>query len=277
MTNSLIAVHGATGAQGAPVVRRLLADGYSVRAIARQPRGLPAKAEPVAADLLDPAALAAAYAGVDAVVVQLPLVVDQTAVAQAESVLAALEKAGVPQVVCNVGGPVPEDPVGVPFVDARVLLRLRLPEIVPSVSVVGPVATYQENLVAPWSVPLVAAGEVVYPLPAEAPIPWVAAADVAAAIAELIVAPEPVRAVAGPEDLTGPQVAAALTQAVGIPVRWRTLTPAEFEKLLRPHLGDAVAAAMAAGYENPPAAPDLAVVRRGPTSLREWAARQAWR
>jgi len=37
----LIAVHGATGTQGAPVVRRLLADGHRVRAIGRDPEGDP--------------------------------------------------------------------------------------------------------------------------------------------------------------------------------------------------------------------------------------------
>lgn len=277
MTNALIAVHGATGTQGAPVVRHLVAAGYSVRAIARRPAGHSAGVEPAAADLLDTEALARAYAGVHAVVAQLPLIVDQTAIEQAESVLSALEKAGVERVVFNIGGPVSEHPIGVPFVDARVLLHTRLPDVVATASTVGPVATYQENLAAPWSASLVAQGEVVYPLPAEAPIPWVTTEDVAAVITELIANPAPVVAVAGPEDLTGPQVAAALSAALERQVSWRTLTPAEFETLLRPHLGDAVAAGMAAGYETPPPAPDPAVIRRGPTTLKQWAARQNWR
>ena len=279
MTSSLVvAVHGATGTQGAPVVRRLLAAGHSVRAIARDPGRLPAGAAPAAADLLDTEALIAAYTGVDAAVVQLPLVVDHSAMAQAESVLAALGKAGVPRVVFNVGGPMPHGPVGVPFLDARNLLRVHLPEVVATVSLVGPLATYQENLAAPWSAPLVAAGEVVYPLPAEAPIAWLAVDDLADVIAELVTQPAPVAVavLAGPEDLTGPQVAAELSAVVGRPVRWRTLTPPEFADLLRPHLGDAVAAGMAAGYEAPPPAPDPAVIRRGSTTLRAWAARQPW-
>ena len=56
MTPMTIAVHGATGSQGAPVASVLSAAGHTVRALSR-----------ANADLLDPAALAAAYAGADAV------------------------------------------------------------------------------------------------------------------------------------------------------------------------------------------------------------------
>lgn len=284
MTTRLIAVHGATGAQGAPVVRHLLSSGHRVRAIARNPRGLPVGAEPITADLRDTEALAAAYTDVHAVVVQLPLVFDATATAQAESVLAAVEKAGVARVVFNPGGPVPDRPVDAPFVDARVLLRSRLSEVVATVSLVAPAAVYYDNLVGPWSAPLVAAGTVPYPLPAEAPVPWVASDDVAAVIAEMSTqdTPASLKLVAGPEDLTGAEVAAGLTAALDRPIRWRTITPHEYEQLLRPHLDDGVAAGIAAAYEPAPvgvaaaAGPDPTTVRRGPTSLREWAVQQRW-
>jgi uncharacterized protein YbjT (DUF2867 family) len=271
-----IAVHGATGTQGSAVVRRLIDEGHEVRAIARNPRD----PQGVAADLQDVEALAAAYAGVDAVVLQLPLVFEAKAMAQAESVLQALGKAGVPRVVLNPGGSVPpKEPIGVPFVDARVLLWTELPNVVADVALVGPVATYAENLAAPWSAPLVAAGEVHYPLPAEAPIPWVTVDDVAAAIAERATeAGATVQLIAGPADLTGAQVAEEIGAVIGSDVRWRTIATAEYEQLLRPYLGATTAAGIAASYEpsTPGPNPDSAMIRRGTTTLRQWAIQQHW-
>jgi uncharacterized protein YbjT (DUF2867 family) len=269
--NSLkIAVHGATGSQGSAVVRQLLDTGNDVRAIARNSAG----PHGVAADLSDVDSLVAAYTDADAVVLQLPLVFNESAVTQARSALAALEKAAVPRVVFNTNGGIPDAPIGVPFVDARALLRTELPNVVETVAIVAPAATYAENLAAPWSAPLIAAGEVVYPLPADAPIPWVVTADVAAVIAESLIAPTPtpVQLIAGPADLTGPDVAAALGESV----RWRTITPRAYAELLRPYLGAEAAVGIAASYENPPPAPDPATVLRGPTSLRDWATGRNW-
>lgn len=268
MRSSTIAVHGATGTQGAPVVRHLLGHGHTVRAVTRR----------AGADLTDVQAMTDAYRNVDAVVLQLPLVFDDTAVRQAEAVLAALGKAGVPRVVFNTSGGLPESPVGVPFVDARALLRTELPSVVGTVAVLAPAATYAENLSAAWSAPLVAAGEVRYPVPAQAPIPWVAAADVAAVVADLVTAddPTPAQLLAGPEDLVGDEVAARLSHAVRRPVQWRTITPAEYEDMLAPHLGPAAAAGVAASYAAPSPAPDPTLIRRGTTTLEEWARRQPW-
>jgi uncharacterized protein YbjT (DUF2867 family) len=268
MKSSTIAVHGATGTQGRPVVRRLLDQGHTVRALTR-------RAGP---DLTDVHALIETYRDVDAVVLQLPLVFDHTAVRQAEAVLAALGKAGVPRVVFNTSGGLPDAPVGVPFVDARALLRTQLPSVVDTVAVLAPAATYAENLSAAWSAPLVAAGEVRYPLPVQAPIPWVTTEDVAAAVAELVTAedPTPAQLLAGPEDLIGTEVAARLSNALGRPVEWHTITPAEYEDMLIPHLGPAAAAGIAGSYATPAPAPDPTLIRRGTTTLDEWARNQQW-
>ncbi|MCE7003001.1 NAD(P)H-binding protein [Kibdelosporangium philippinense] len=274
MTSLKIAVYGATGAQGSAVVQNLLDVGHVVRAVARKP-GTIAGVESVAADLADVDALVEGYTGVDGVVLQLPMVFDETAFIQARTVLAALGKAKVPRVVFNQGGALPDEPVGMPYVDARVLMSAGLPDVVETVAITGPVLTYMENLAAPWSTPLIDAGEVVYPLPGELPVPWVAASDVAAVIVDLLVqdAPPSVRVVAGPEDLTGDQVAAVL----GSSVRWRTITPAEYGELLRPIAGSEAAEGIAALYANPVAPPDQAIVLRGTTTLKQWADRQIWR
>ncbi|MEV0202229.1 hypothetical protein [Nonomuraea sp. NPDC050691] len=149
----------------------------------------PPGAAPVLADLSRPDSLAAAYAGAAAVVVQLPLVfAADAAMPQAEAVLDALKTARVPRAVFNAGGPPPAAPIGVPFVDARALLVAELPSVVDVAGVTGPAFTYMENLAAPWSLPRLLTGEIVYPLPAELPVPWLALDDLAAAIAALIAA-----------------------------------------------------------------------------------------
>ena len=72
MSKKIIAVTGATGAQGGGLVRAILADPrgeFAVRAITRKPSGDAARAlaqqgvEVVAADLDDPASVEKAFAG----------------------------------------------------------------------------------------------------------------------------------------------------------------------------------------------------------------------
>jgi uncharacterized protein YbjT (DUF2867 family) len=281
MSETTVVVHGATGTQGAAIVRRLRAAGHRIRSVARNPRaGADPAVEPFPADLLDLDALVAAYAGADVVVIQLPLNFAADAVRQADTALAALAKAGVPRAVFNTGGGVPPtDPVGVPFVDARVRLAARLPGSVPVTSVVGPASTYLENLVAAWSRPLVHDhGELRYPLPEQLPTPWLAADDLGAVIADLAVAAAPAaaRLVTGPSALTGPEVAAEIEAATGRRVRWHTIEPHEYARMLAPHLGQATAEGIAAAYSSPATPPDPTLIVRGPTTVRAWAAQQIW-
>jgi uncharacterized protein YbjT (DUF2867 family) len=281
MRETTVVVHGATGTQGTAIVRRLLAAGHRIRAVARRPgAGTDPAVTPFPADLLDLDALATAYAGADVVVIQLPMHFAADALRQADTILAALAKAGVPRAVFNTSSGVPPaDPVGVPFVDARVRLAAGLPHTVPVASVVGPASTYLENLVAAWSRPLVHhQGELRYPLPEQLPNPWVAADDLGAVFSDLAVAATPAtsRLVAGPAALTGPEVAAEIEAAIGRPVRWHTIEPQDYARMLAPHLGQATAAGIAAAYVNPAPPPNPTLVVRGTTTVRAWAARQTW-
>jgi uncharacterized protein YbjT (DUF2867 family) len=141
---------------------------------------------------------------------------------------------------------------------------------------------YMDNLGAPWSAPRLLAGELAYPVPAEAPIPWVAIDDVAERIVDAITGGEQgTLPICGPRPLTGDQAAAAVGEALGRPVRWRSLTPAELGDRMRPYVGDAAADGVAGLYAAmrsapPPPAPDPARLRLGATDLGTWARRQAW-
>ncbi|MEU4624823.1 NAD(P)H-binding protein [Actinoplanes sp. NPDC023801] len=281
MKHTTVVLHGATGTQGRAILQRLLAAGHDVRAVTRRPRpDTDPAVQAVVADLLDLDALVAAYTGADAVVVQLPLDFSADAVRRADTMLAALGKAGVRRAVFNTGtGLPPAVPIGVPFIDARVRLAAGLPGAVRHATVLGPAGPYLENLVAPWSRSLIRDnGDLRYPLPAEAPVPWAAAADIGTEIAAqaLAAAPAPARIVAGPAPVTGPELAAQLTSALGRPVSWQTIEPAEYARMLAPHLGETVAEGIAAAYAHPAPPPDPGLLTHGTTTPAAWAARQTF-
>lgn len=280
-----VVVHGVTGPQGASVARALLADGHRVRGLVRRPAPAPQGADLIGVDVLDADALARAYAGADAVFVHLPTVFDRDrALAQADSIAKALDDSGVRRVVVNPNLAPPPVEVGLPYVDARV--RLAQAVLALGGGVVAPAAQYMENLNAPWSAELVTGdGVLAYPLPAGAPIPWVAQDDVARAVVDELTAatPRPLTVVAGPAALTGPDAAAALAEGLGRPVRWETISGARYRLMLAPHVGDEGAAGLGAIYDAvltgqapPPAAPDPSTVRTGRTTLSAWAARSPW-
>lgn len=284
----LFAVHGASGAQGTPVVRRLLADGHRVRAIGRNPDPLrlPAGAEPAPADLLDVEALARAYEGADGVVVVLPGGADDdVAVAQADAILEALHRARVPRAVFNAGGAVWSAPPGLPFLDARTRLANALPSAVLTAVVVGPATAYMENLSEGWVVQrLRAEGELVQTAPAEAPMSPVAMDDVASAIAEALVEddPPPRVVVHGPGETTGEETAKAIAAHLGRPVRWTQVPPDEYLRGVAGGLGEQYARNIGRLYGAhadvpPPDAPGPEARHvTGTTTLAAWIPGQRW-
>ena len=73
--------------------------------------------------------------------------------------------------VFDAGGPLPAEPVGLPYVDARVALVRALKEGRSTATLLGPAGPYMQNLAAPWSAPLVSDDVIAHPLPAELPLP----------------------------------------------------------------------------------------------------------
>ena len=267
-----IAVHGATGSQGAPVAAVLSSAGHDVRPVSRAS----------GADLSDRASLEAAYAGTDAVVLHLPLVYDERALVYADNAARAAEAAGVAHLVINAGCSLPPGPIGVPFLDAR---HRAAAADVARVTVLEP-TSYMENLSAPWAAEQVASeGVLAYPVPVEAPMRWVATADVAVAVEGAIAREAAGRFALPGEPLTGDRTAAALAAALGRPVRWQTISPDEFADRVRPYLGDHAADGTAAVYRMsasapPPPAPDAGPAREAldwaPRDLETWARDVRW-
>jgi uncharacterized protein YbjT (DUF2867 family) len=268
MHSSPVAVHGATGSQGAAAVERLSADGHAVRALSRS----------TGADLSDLPSLQRAYDGARTVVLQLPLVFDERALLMAYNAAAAASTSGVEHLVINASSQVPPLLTGIPFMDAR---HLASSATVSTVTVLQP-TLYYENITGPWSArSIVDDGVLRSALPATHAAAWVATADVAVAIEHAVV-----RRVGGwfalpGTPVTGHELTDALAQRLGRPVRWQQVTPEEYGDLLRPHLGDHAADgiigsyhAILAGLDVPPpdAAPAVAALAWRPRDLSTWLA-----
>ena len=108
-----VAVLGASGRAGSEIVKELAARGHQVTAIARKPEAVPAAANvtPLGADAEDPAAIARAVAGHDAVVSALPFTVT------ADKITAALNQAGVSRLLVTGGAASLKDENDVRYID----------------------------------------------------------------------------------------------------------------------------------------------------------------
>jgi uncharacterized protein YbjT (DUF2867 family) len=120
-------VTGATGNVGGPVVRQLHEQGHRVRALVRDPSraaGLPAGIELVTGDLDDPASVAKAVTGAEAIfLMQLG-----TGTGQTSTMAAAARDAGVPRIVLlsSAGArllPLDDNPMGAAFAAREQILR----------------------------------------------------------------------------------------------------------------------------------------------------------
>lgn len=274
---------GTAGAQGSGLVPAITARGATaVRATSRADRAQEwrsAGEEAVVADLTDQPSVLAAAEGVDAVVLHLPLGLGSPEGAAAVlAAVRALRATGLP-VTVNLGSPVPPadapDPFGARPVADAVLAT--------GAAALSPTA-YLENHAAPWALGPIAGGELVYPRPAGDPIAWIAAGDLGTAAVAALAADVrgELLALAGPAVLTFDELAAEIAAGTGRSVVFRRVPPQRYAEMLRPVVGDAAAAGVAAAYAGMPEDPNPAMARDAaavwsrlgvtPTPAREWAA-----
>ncbi|GAA1390936.1 NmrA family NAD(P)-binding protein [Kitasatospora putterlickiae] len=250
-------IHGATGAQGAPVAAALAAVGAPVTALTRNAGAVVAGARVRAVDLRATDTLADAYRGADGVFVHLPLGGPEDRLRHAHNVVAALNAARPGRVVFSTSGGTPvefADPAVTAVIDG--LRRSGL-----SHAVIAP-RLFLENLLLP---PVVTGareqGVLRYPLPDGYPVSWVSHLDVADAVVALLGRPD----VTGLIEVglrpavTGPELAEAFAARLGHAVTYEALTPAAFGDLLAPLLGTDAAAGVAGLYDFLGTFPDNAI------------------
>ncbi len=291
MNDKPILVYGATGMQGSAVARQLLEAGQCVRVLVRDPvkaeRWREAGAEIVQGDYLDRVSLEAAHAGIDRVILHLPLQYDLDSYERyGRNAIDAAKAAGVKLLVFNSSTEVPTGTsVKVFQVKNRVIDYLRESKV-PNI-ILRP-AFYLENFLGPGTKPaIVQQGVIAFPLRAGFKASWICHNDSASLSIAALNHPElagSVIDIGGPEALDGNDIAERFTRILGKPIQYIAITPDDFEKALALALGPTVASEIADQFRwsaaQPDAAVDMSVTAKQLsvqlTSLDEWIKQQDW-
>ena len=240
-------VHGATGAQGSPILSALTSTGRTAIAAVRHPEAVPDGIVARQVDLASVASLASAYKGADGVFVHLPMGAPEAAAAQARAVVEAVAQARPGRVVISTSGQIVDQP-GSPLqatADSPIMTLIDgvTGSGVPT-AVVAP-RLYLENLLLPVVLdPARQEGVLRYPLPASFPVSWSSHLDVADVVTRLLTDASPTTGTVGVghrPGLTGPDLAAAFSSHLGREVRFEGITPEAFGELITPLFGLAAA------------------------------------
>ncbi len=241
-----IIIHGATGAQGAPVAAALRHAGIDFTAAVRNPADYSDGAA-VAVDYNDPESLRQAYEGADGVFVHLPLGTPEQQLAYAQAILEGVEKARPARVVLSTSGyPIgDDDDQGAISVLARGLERSTV-----STAIITPRIFLENLLLPPVTGPAREEGVLRYPIREDYAISWVShldMADVAVRLLQDHSVTGRVSAGALP-GLLGADVAAGFAEYFGRDVRFETQEPEEMGAALAPLFGEDAIAPVVASY-----------------------------
>ena len=179
-------IHGATGAQGSPVLSALTAAGRTAIAVVRHPEAVPDGIAAREVDLASADSLASAYEGADGVFVHLPMGAPEAAAAQARAVVEAVDRTRPGRVVISTSGRIVDQPDSPLQAAAGSPIMTLIDGVTGSgvpTAVVAP-RLYLENLLLPVVLaPARQEGVLRYPLPASFPVSWSSHLDVADVVA----------------------------------------------------------------------------------------------
>ena len=231
-----VAVFGATGAQGAPVVDEALLRGLAVKAIARDEQKIARRhprAEAVVATLDDTDSVAAALVGVSAAFAHLPIPAGPNdAQNWLASLLEAARRTRLPLLVFTTAGPAGQRYPSSPAIDAGTAAAEAVQASGVPAIVLQP-ALYLENLKQPLFLPrLQTDGILDYPpLRPDQKVMWTSHQDqatlAAAALTRLDLAGRSFD-VGTPGALVGSELAELLSAWLRRPISFQPLTPAAF-------------------------------------------------
>ncbi|NGO42008.1 NmrA family NAD(P)-binding protein [Streptomyces ureilyticus] len=258
-------IHGATGAQGAPVVAALAAADKPVVALTRNAEATVVGARVVAADYSSAEGLTEIYRDAEGVFVHLPIVAEEDRQAFARNVVTAVRAARPARVVFStsgfvVDGPGSGDQDGTAG-NAVAMLAGGLADSGVSYAVIEP-RLFFENLLMPHVVDAVREqGVLRYPLPVGFRVSWASHLDIADVAAALFGQPDVTGVVSVGQypAITGQELAEAFGTRLGRNVSYEAITPDAFRASLAPLLGEGPAADVAGGYQAMQALPDRSI------------------
>lgn len=250
-------IHGATGAQGAPVVTALAAAGKSVVALTRHAAADVAGARVRAADYSASADLTEAYRDAEGVFIHLPIVSEEVGQAYAHNVVDAVRAAQPARVVFSTSGAA---------ADARDngavgTLLSGLADSGVSHAVIEP-RLYFENLLLPHVIGAIREqGVLRYPLPAGFRVSWASHLDIADVAVALFERPDITGVVSVGQDpaISGQDLAEAFAVRLGQSVVYEGITPEAFRVAVAPVMGEGPAAGVASYYSALAALPDHSI------------------
>ncbi|MFG2961346.1 NmrA family NAD(P)-binding protein [Streptomyces sp. NPDC048291] len=258
-------IHGATGAQGAPVVAALVAAGKPVTALTRKTDAVIEGARVMAADLSSSEQLVSAYRGADGVFVHLPMGDKGDVRKYVHNILSALREARPGRVVFSTSGPVVDLPSSVlqqPADSPVAAMVAGLEDSGLSWTVLTPRLFLENLLLPPIGAVVREQGVLRFPLRADFPVSWVSHLDVAdAAAAALLDHPE-VTGLVGVGQvpaITGADLAEAFGGRLGRDVTYQAIAPEKFGEMLAPLIGPGPAAGVAGLYRLLATVPDFAI------------------
>jgi Predicted nucleoside-diphosphate-sugar epimerases len=236
VTISKVCVLGAPADQGQPLVAELLAHGFQVTAGVRRADAMAGTPFPdlptVHANITDADAMASAFAGQDAAAFHLPFEFDRARAAHFGTQIAeGARRAGLKKIIFNTACYVAYHDLDLSAHDGRRDIERALEETgIPCVFIEPTV--FMDNQYRIWTRPLIMReGIFAYPAKPDLKINWVCLEDVAQAMRRALqtdAADGQHVPLGGPEALTGDEVAANLSEAIGRPVRFQSLAPEEF-------------------------------------------------
>jgi len=232
-----VLVTGATGRQGSATAHALLAAGHPVRALTRRPDSPSAKALAAAGaelskgDFTEPAALARALEGVDALFALStpfdgPGESPDEESRQGKALVDAAAKAGVAHVVYTSAANADRD-TGIPHFGSKYAVERHLAERGVPYTVIAP-AFFMENLFTPQRLGALREGVIASPLPASCKVKQIAVEDIGRFAALVLSEPERFlgkRVDLASDDVSGEETVAILSRVLGRPLRYMPMPP----------------------------------------------------
>ncbi|WP_426997818.1 SDR family oxidoreductase [Pseudarthrobacter sp. N5] len=240
-------VHGASGAQGSPVLSVLRGHGQSAVAAVRDPSKVEGPA--VAVDFSDVDSLVRAYEGAEGVFVHLPVGRPEDQIPFAKAIGAALRQAQPGRVVFSTSGYSVEHGSDAEDGPNTMLGELEAGSV--SYAVVEP-RLYLENLLLPAVLePVRKEGVLRYPLRADYATSWSSHLDIADVVYHLLTRPniEGIVSVGALPGLRGHELADGFSKYLGHEIRYEPMTPEEFGELIIPMFGQDAAVPVVESYK----------------------------